>query len=601
MNTLTTVPSGVFNLAKSGQMTLDALINHAEQFKAQGQFSDALNLYKIWIVCTTAANKFVAFFNWGVLLSDQGDLESAEVAYRQALKIKPDLHQAKINLGLALERKGQPQESLQLWTEVAQGLPGLEPASPDLCCMAYNSIGRLQEQLKEYDAAETALTRSLSVMPDQADALQHWVHLRQKQCKWPIYSPRPGISHNAMLAATSPLAMLSQQDDPALQWLIAKSFNSRKFNLQMQNLAGSAKYGHQRIRLGYLSGDLCTHAVGLLLADLIEAHDKTQFEIFAFDFSPSDGTAAQQRLRQAFEHLISVKDLSDQAAAKLILSHQIDILIDLHGLSSGARPGILAARPAPIQITYLGFIGTTAMPWIDYVVADDYALPETLRPYFSEKVIAVSGSFIPVHFEKIPKNPQTRKKLGLPQDMVVLACFNNIYKINPEIFGSWMKVIKRNTSCVLWLLDDNPWATAQLRQRAKEAGAPMSRIVFSPRCSHADYRARLKLADLYLDTYPYNAGSTARDVLDAMLPMVTLSGKTFVSRMAGSMLTSVGLADLCTHSLLEYERKISQLVQQPALLSSHKQHLQTVAPNWCNRPLQLVQSLESKLKDLLRV
>ena len=589
----------MLQLAKSGHMPLDALINHAEAYKADGRLVDALNLYKIWIACTPSDVKFVAFFNWGVLLADQNDLESAELAYRQSLKLKPGLHQARINLGLTLERKGKTQESLQLWAEVANAVTGPDAASAEIRCMAHNSVGRLQEQLKQYDAAEAALTQSLAINPNQPDALQHWVHLRQKQCKWPIYTPLPGLTENAMLAATSPLAMLSQHDDPALQWLVAKSFNERKFNLPTQDLAHRVNYRHQRIRIGYLSGDLCTQAVGLLMADLIEAHDKTQFEIFAFDFSPTDGTAYQHRLRGAFEHFISIKNLSDAQAAKLILDSEIDVLIDLHGLSSGARPGILAQRPAPLQVTYLGFIGTTAMPWIDYVVCDTYALPEALTPYFTEKVIQVPSPFIPLHDEGIPKTTQTRASLGLPHDSVVLACFNNIYKINPEIFASWMKVLKRNASCVLWLLDDNPWATAQLKQRAKEAGAPLGRLVFSPRCTHADYRARLTLADLYLDTYPYNAGSTARDVFDARLPMVTLSGKTFVSRMAASMLHAAGLSELCTSSHAQYERKINQLIRQPVQLKGLKAHLQKASAEWGECPAGLIASLEASFKHLL--
>ena len=596
MNNPTPPIEPLLQLAKSGRMPLEALISHAEACKAAGRPVDALNLYKIWIACTPSDAKFVAFFNWGVLLADQNDLESAELAYRQALKLKPSLHQARINLGLALERKGQSRDALQLWAEVEDSK---DAASAEIRCVALNSIGRLQEQLKQYDAAEAALTHSLAINPNQPDALQHWVHLRQKQCKWPVYSPLPGLTENAMLAATSPLAMLSQHDDPALQWHVANSFNQRKFNLQTQNLAGAARYGHQRIRLGYLSGDLCTQAVGLLMADLMEAHDKTQFEVFAFDFSPTDGTAYQHRLRGAFEHFISIKNLSDAQAAKLILDNEIDVLIDLHGLSSGARPGILAQRPAPLQVTYLGFIGTTAMPWIDYVISDAYALPNALQPYFTEKVIEVPSPFIPLHGESIPKSKQTRKTLGLPSDAIVLACFNNIYKINPEIFASWMKVLKRNASCVLWLLDDNPWATAQLQQRAKEAGAPLSRIVFAPRCTYAEYRSRLTLADLYLDTYPYNAGSTARDVFDARLPMVTLSGKTFVSRMAGSMLHAAGLDELCTSSHAEYERAINQLVRQPAQLKGLKKHLQQASSEWSECPKRLIASLEASFKRLL--
>jgi len=441
------------------------------------------------------------------------------------------------------------------------------------------------------------LVQSLQISPKQPDALQHYVHLRQKQCKWPVLQAMPNISINALLSATSPLAMLAHTDDPAMQWLSAHSFLQRKYQLTEHNLSANRHYKHPKIRIGYLSGDLCTHAVGLLMADLIEAHDRENFDVYAFDFSPEDNTAYRERLKHAFDHVIDIRLLQDMQVAQLILAHEIDVLIDLHGLSSGARPGILALRPAPHQGTYLGFIGTTAMPWIDFVITDPFALPEALTPYFSEVPLYIDGSVIPLHHEAVtPVETVTRHSLGLSEDAVVMACFNNIYKITPEVFACWMRILQQTPNSVLWLLDDNPWASANLMQHAQQQGL-QNRIVFAQRCNHAEYRARLGLADVYLDTFPYNAGSTARDVLDADLPMITCSGKTFISRMAGSMLHSAGLDALITENLADYEARVVELVNDQPRLAAIKQHIQTTAPQRQSAPQRLVKSLENQLLE----
>ncbi|CAN1553642.1 Spy Predicted O-linked N-acetylglucosamine transferase, SPINDLY family [Burkholderiaceae bacterium] len=585
----------LMNQAKSGAMPLEVLMQQAEALKQAGRSQDAMSLYKIWIACTQSPTRFVALFNWGVMLSEAGDMDAAEMAYRQCVALNPGLLQAKINLGLTLERKKNFDEALQQWGDVAHTPPGPASTDVDLKTMALNHIGRLQESRHLYDQAETALQQSLALKPDQPDAIQHWVHLRQKQCKWPVCVPLPGIRVNDMLAATSPLAMLSLHDDPALQWMASRAFVDRKFKLQEERLAPAQRIPHARIRIGYLSGDLCTHAVGLLMADLIEAHDKTQFEIFAFDFSPEDGTAYRARLKGAFDHVIDLRNLDDRRAALTIRQLEIDVLIDLHGLSSGSRPGIMALHPAHVQGTYLGFIGTTAMPWIDFVVTDPFALPEALTPYFTEEPLYIEGSFIPLHTPVMSEPKVSRTEVGLPEDAVVLASFNNIYKYNAELFSAWMRILKRCDKAVLWLLDDNPWATEQLQQRALEQGVSLDRLVLAKRCTHQEYRERLRLADLYLDTYPYNAGSTARDVLDARLPMVTLSGKTFISRMAGSMLHAAGVGELVTHSHADYEDTVVALAHAPERIAELKQTLELQSATWHQAPARLTASLEQAL------
>jgi predicted O-linked N-acetylglucosamine transferase (SPINDLY family) len=286
------------------------------------------------------------------------------------------------------------------------------------------------------------------------------------------------------------------------------------------------------------------HAVGLLLAELLENQDRQHYELYGYDYSPEDGTAHRARLKSAFDHFRPIHELSDRHVAELILEDEIDVLIDLHGLSSGARPGIFALHPAPSQGTYLGFIGTTAMPWYNFVIADRYVLPDDLALYFTEKPLYVDGSFIPLTQDQNIDRQVTRAEIGLPENGFVMAALGNVYKITQEMFTVWLTLLRLLPSSVLWLIDDNAATTKNLRSFARQSGIDDSRLVFTKRCDLQEYKARLRLADVFLDTFPYNCGSTTKDVIDAQVPIVTMSGRTMVSRMGGSIIHSLGLDEL---------------------------------------------------------
>ena len=240
-------------------------------------------------------------------------------------------------------------------------------------------------------------------------------------------------------------------------------------------------------------------------------------------------------------------------------------MIDLHGLSSGARPGIFALHPAPKQGTYLGFIGTTGMPWFDFVIADKYAFPQELATYFTEKPLYLEGSFIPLTRDETPIRQALRSEFGLDEAAFVMAAFGNVYKITPEMFSTWMELLNKIPSAVLWIIDDNPTTTANLKAHAVAANADLNRIQFTPRTTHIEYKAKLRLADVFLDTFPYNCGSTTNDVVQAGVPIVTMSGRTLVSRMGGGILNSLGLSELITDSYENYVLRCKQLSQDEVL------------------------------------
>lgn len=544
--------------AKQGNLSLADLLALAESLQGAGMSQEAMTLYETWLAHTQDANKVLAMFNFASILQSTDRIAEAEKIYRSCLTERPFFAQPCINLGLILERRGEREQAIAVWNKLLS--PAAKPhVSSDMQVIAWNHVGRVREELKQYPLAELALANSLALNPDQPGVIQHWVHIRQKSCDWPVYRPLPGISANQMMMATSPLAMLALNQDPVQQLLSAHAFVARTYGFKEEKLCEGRPYKHDRIRIGYVSGDLCVHAVGLLLAELLEGHDRSRYEIYAYDFSPEDGTAHRQRLRQAVDHMRYVHKLSDRETAEIIVYDEIDVLIDLHGLSANARPGIFALHPAPLQGTYLGFIGTTGMPWFDFVITDERAFPDELEPYFTEKALRLKSSFIPLTKEEDKELNINRAQFGISDQAFVMAAFGNSYKLNPEWFTVWLELLHDLPHAVLWLVDDNAAATANLKAFAQQHGAPTDRIVFTPRAHYDEYKQRLKLADVFLDTFPYNCGSTTNNVIQAGLPMVSMYGKTMVSRMGLSILGSIGLEAYCVDNPQDYKIRVTEL------------------------------------------
>lgn len=589
------IHDGFTQNVSEASLPIGLLFEQAERLRAAGLIADAIALYKTWLSEPGRPDSHVVWFNLGSILQAEGDLTGAISSYQAALAASPKFAQALINLGLAFERTGESQKALSTWSEVVAQRLLSEQTPNDLVVMALNHIGRVQENLKQYRLAENALAQSLQIDPKQPGVIQHWVHVRQKACMWPVYQAMPTISLNEMLLATSPLAMLAMNDDPVQQLLVAQSFVNRTYPLKEERLFRTRHRSDSRIRIGYVSGDLCVHAVGLLLAELLESHDREHFEVYGYDFSPEDGTAQRERLLQAFDHYRPIEHLDDRSAAQAIVDDQIDVLIDLHGLSHGARPGIFALRPARLQGTWLGFIGTTAMPWIDFVITDRNALPDASLPFFRERPLYVDGSFLPLSSSAGEVQAVTRAEIGLPEQAFVMAAFGNVYKITPEIFDRWLAILKRSPDALLWLIDDNHTATSNLRAYASAAGIDLERLHFSPRTSLNRYRSYLKVADLFLDSWPYNCGSTTNDVLNAGLPILTVGGRTMVSRMGTSILSSLKLDALIAKDLEDYENRAVAFAQRKTLLPI----IDTASLLNIDNSRRLARSIERGIRDLI--
>ncbi len=544
--------------ARNQEMDIMALLSTGESLTPAEQ----IDLYEVWLAHNDTPINYAAYFNLAVVLDQQKLHEKAEQAYRDSIVVHPDFLQGQFNLGALFERQSRIEDALNQWRRIIANYEYTAISDEDkkIYILALNSLGRVLETERQFKESEQMLKQSLLLSPDQPKVISHWVHLRQKQCEWPVYEPIIGVSKAAMIAGTSALAMLSASNNPQEQLENSQSFVNEKVDLNLPNFVeNQAPYEHKKLRIGYLSSDFRTHAVSLLTVELFELHNRDKFEIYGFCFTPPDDSALRERVVNAMDHFISVYDMSDEEAAKCIHANEIDLLVDLQGLTSGVRPNILAYRPAPVQVTYLGFPGTTALPNIDYVIGDEFLIPPELVPYFSETPLYMPHVF-QVSDRKRPVGVKpTRESCHLPDDAFVFCSFNNNYKITEDMFACWMRILKRVPESVLWLLADNEWAHDNMVKSALSHGIEKERLIFASRVTPADYLARYRVADVFLDCTPFNGGTTANDALFMGLPILTLSGKTFASRMAGSLLHSLGLNELITYTFEDYEEKAVEL------------------------------------------
>jgi predicted O-linked N-acetylglucosamine transferase (SPINDLY family) len=537
----------------------------AEQIGTNHGNRQVIDLYRTWIALHGAggSHSHAAWFNLGAEWNHAGEPENAILAYRAALALRPDFTPAAINLGLLLEQHGEPQMALACWSDALQ---------KDAARVALlNQRARLFEQLGQLADAEFAMQASLTIRPNQPDVIQHWLHVRQRMCAWPILSDAiRGLTRDDLMNSCGPLAALALTDQVAVQALVASAWIERKILPAPEHLAPGQGYRHDRIRIGYLSSDFCRHAMSYLIAELFERHDRSRFEVHGYCTSPEDGSDIRRRVIESFDHFTIIKDISDEQAARTIRADEIDILIDLNGLTTGTRMAILRWRPAPIQATYLGFIGPVPMPELDFLLCDEFVIPPAFAAQYQPQPLYVGPNYQANDRKRVIGEPVSRAIAGLPQDRFVFCCFSNHYKITETMFGAWMAILRRVPGAVLWLASDNAWSRENLCTRAATAGVDPSRVLFAERVDPAEYMARLALPDLFLDTFPYNAGTIASDAIRMGLPLVTLSGESFASRMAARLLQAIGAAAGIGETLDHYIEIAVACATQPDLFAGYQ-------------------------------
>jgi predicted O-linked N-acetylglucosamine transferase (SPINDLY family) len=564
--------------ATSRALGVPELLGAAERLAQAGERSLAADLYRAWVQHNTDNPLLYAvYFNYGVVLTDNGDLHGARAALEEAVRLNPSFPPPYINLGSVLERLGAAGEAVQQWTAIANQLGSVNGDSIFHRITALKQIGRVLETGRIEPNAEEALRMSLDINSSQRDVVQHWIALRQTQCKWPVIEPWGYVSRRALMQGMSPLSAGSYTDDPMFQLSGANHYYLHDVaDFDGTGTAGGwnvpAEPRTRPLRVGYVSSDLREHAVGFLTSEVYELHDRANVEVFAYycGIPGEDGT--KTRIRATVDHWCDISQMSDKAAAKQILDDRIDILVDLNGYTKDARTKLFALRPAPIIVNWLGFPGSMGTPYHNYIIADDFIIPPGSEIYYAEKVLRLP-CYQPNDRKRTIAPTPGRADAGLPQDAVVLCCFNGMQKISRFTFDRWMAILRGAPRAVLWLLTGSDETNERLRQRAEQQGVARERLIFAPRAGNAHHLARYPLADLFLDTAPYGAHTTASDAMWMGVPVLTVPGRAFPSRVCASLVKAAGMDELICATPEDYVARAIALANDPAALAALRQKL----------------------------
>lgn len=563
----------------SGALGLPELIASANQLSVAGKPDLARQLYTIWIGLNPQHPQlYAAHFNVSGLQGQLGDAPGAAESLRKAIALDENFLPAYINLGGMLERTGKLDEAVDTWRAVLAKPQTVTGPAISYTIAALKQLARVLGEHQKLENAEAALWQCLSLNAKQKDVLEQYVSMRLGQCKWPTVSPWEGVDRKALVGGIHPLSMAAYTDDPLLQLGAAVQSVRQMLEEKPTNALSDRRHAPidltgRRLRVGYISSDLRDHAVGYLMAEFFEVHDKAKVEATAYYCGQPSNEPLHHRIKAAVEHFVDIRGMSDDEAAAKVAADGIDILVDVNGHTRDARPGVFARRPAPIQVNWLGYPGTMGSPFHHYIVADPVVIPEGSELYYSEQVVRLP-CYQPNDRKRVVGPRPTRAEVGLPEDAFVFCCFNGAHKITRFTFDRWLEILRRTPSSVLWLLENTPETKANLLKYAEASGVAPSRIIFAPKLPNALHLARYPLADLFLDTTPYGAHTTASDALWMGVPMLTLAGRCFASRVCASLVSAAGLRELVVNDLQTYVDRAVALANAPQEIAAFKARLE---------------------------
>jgi protein O-GlcNAc transferase len=560
----------------------EAYWNLGTSLRALGRLEDAVPRYEKAIAIRP--NYHEAYNSLGNTFQSLGRLEDAIAQYEKAVDVKPDYLEAHINHGDTLAALAQYEKVVAVKGDATAALHQEAAISvyDKVLALSPNNAGVLTKrgdvlaQLHRDAEALACFDAALAADPNYDDAFDALGGCAIGTCDW----TRTAAVLQELPARVAkgrffhPFTFLGYSSDAILQLACAKRFIDDEVPLPLPQLWRGGTWRNQKIRIAYVSCGFHKHPTGYLTAELIEIHDRSRFEILGVSLGPDDQSEIRTRLIRAFDQFHDVREKNSREIAALLNDLQVDIAVDRSGYTTNARPAIFAARPAPIQVNYIGYPGTLGAGFYDYILADATVLPFDQQPFYTEKIVHLPDSYL-VNDAKRPIAAQTptREEVGLPAEGFVFCSFNNCYKITPPIFDIWMRLLRQIKGSVLWLLSDRATAETNLRREAAARGVDPSRLVFARRVPLQDHLARHRLANLFLDTLPYNAHTTAADALWVGLPVVTCCGHSFAGRVAASLLRAIGMPDLITHDLEAYEKLAVRLASEPSVLDELRERL----------------------------
>lgn len=505
----------------------------------------------------------------GGILAELRQPEQALADYDKALVLDSELAAAWLGRGNVLSHFKRNDEAVAAYDKAIA-------LDQDLAS-AWLGRGNACLERRQFAEALAAYDRALALKADLKWVEGLRLHCKAHLCDWSNFEAEREhllASVEANRPAAPPLVLLAIPSTARQQLQCAQSWIAHDYPAAAKPLWQGDRYRHEKIRVAYLSGDFRQHAIPFLVVGMLECQDRSRFEMTALSTGPQDNSDIRKRMVACFDRFVDVRAHGDEHVANLIRSWEIDLLVDVAGLTQGGRPGVLAYRPAPVAVNYLGYPGTIGAPYYDYIVADRVLIPEHQKQFYSEKIVVLPHTYQANDAKRaIAQRTFTRADLGLPPTGVVFCCFNSGFKIMPDVFDSWMRIMKSVDGSVLWLFEENATAPDNLRREAAARGVDPARLLFGKPMAHDDHMARLGVADLLLDTSPYNAHTTGSDALWAGLPIVTCIGDTFASRVAASLLTAIGLPELVTPTRDAYEQLAIALGGNPAQLENIKRKL----------------------------
>jgi len=602
--------------------------------RAQGQRDEAAVLYEKAL--TARPEHADAYINLGTLRAEEHRYAEARALYEKAASLDPRSFEAHHNLGELFMAQAQPREAIACYRRALDcdaalafihvSLGGAYRSAGDLdaaaacarkaleldpndaaACYSLAETLKLQDRL---DEAAAWYERALARKPGHVAALNSLVHVRQHLCSWDGLDEQWARLRGAIAGggdgAVSPFSMKSVTTSAAEQLACARAWAEKHVVPLAAARAGlgfdfSGRRRRDQLRIGYLSWGFHQHATSYWAAQLFELHDRARYAVYAYDYGPDDGSEIRARIRKGADRFVHAEAESPLDTARRIYADQVDVLVDLTGYTLGSRPQIIALKPAPVQVNWF-YPGTMGTDLMDYFIADPFVVPPGAERFFAEKISRLPDCYmITDRLREVSARVPTRGECGLPDSGIVFCCFNQAYKILPEMFGAWMRIMQAVPGSVLWLAEANRWQSGNLRREAAARGVDAARLVFAPRKPLGEYMVQYRIADVALDTFPYTSHTTASDALWMGCPLAACVGETFASRVSGSVLVNAGMGDLVTDNLRDYERLVIGLATAPGKLSDLRRRLDRTRDS---HPLfdtpRFVRNLESAYDAMFR-